>query len=281
MEVYKNIKKLRPVIKEKKCQEQTIGFVPTMGALHDGHLELIKNSVRNNDVTICSIYVNPTQFNNPDDLKNYPRDLDADLLKLEKTGCDIVFVPETEEMYPYTPLLEVRFGYLENVMEGKYRPGHFKGVGIIVSKLLNIVQPDNAYFGRKDLQQYTLIRHLAKELFFDSNIIPVDTIRENSGLAMSSRNLLLGSDELPHATDLYKALISARKELINKKSVEEIKERIHLFFKNESPVELEYFEIVDTSTLLPVADCKESEDISICIAGYLGKVRLIDNMSLF
>ncbi|NJN25705.1 MAG: pantoate--beta-alanine ligase [Cyclobacteriaceae bacterium] len=281
MEVFREIQGLRHFLSAYKQQRKSIGFVPTMGALHQGHLELVRKSMSQNDITVCSIFVNPTQFNNPSDLEKYPRDVDADLAKLEKISCGVVFLPDVDEMYDKEIFVNIHFGYLENVMEGKFRPGHFKGVGLIVAKLFNVVLPSRAYFGTKDLQQLAIITQLCRELLFDIEIIPVQTVREPDGLAMSSRNELLSSSERPQATDLYKALLFAREKLIDKESVESVKKNVRDFFESDSAVELEYFEIVNTDDLQNISDIGEAKRVSLCLAGYLGKVRLIDNISLY
>ena len=280
MEIYSGIAVLREFIGQSKDEKKSIGFVPTMGALHDGHLELIRKSKRQNDVTVCSIFVNPTQFNNPSDLKNYPRNTEEDLKLLSSLNCDAVFLPPNEVIYEESPITSFDFGYLEQIMEGKYRPGHFKGVALVVSKLFNIVRPHRAYFGKKDLQQLTIIQTMVRELFFDVQIIPVETVRESDGLAMSSRNLLLNEEERNEATGIYKALSSAKEKLINNENIESVKKFVHDFFTNQSSINLEYFEVVNRVTLKDVEQINESKEVSLCIAGYLGKVRLIDNMSL-
>lgn len=260
-------------------QKKSIGFVPTMGALHQGHLQLVRQCLAENEIAICSIFVNPTQFNNPEDLANYPRNTDADLAILRSLNCQAVFCPDEKELYPGQPLINFSFGYLENVMEGKYRPGHFKGVGLVVSKLLNIIGPSRAYFGQKDLQQLTIVRRMVAELDFDTEVIAVPTVRESDGLAMSSRNQLLTASQRDKATDLYKALLAAKQKLITGMSVMSVKAEVEAFFKNSSDIELEYFEIVGSNDLKIVDDVFTDEKISLCIAGYLGKVRLIDNLS--
>jgi pantoate--beta-alanine ligase len=280
MKIFTEISEIRRFSRLAKMQKKSIGFVPTMGALHQGHLNLIRESISRDDVSICSIFVNPTQFNNPEDLEKYPRDLDSDAKLLEDANCDAVFLPSVKTMYQENRILNFSFGYLEEVMEGKYRPGHFQGVGLVVSKLFNIVEPDRAYFGEKDLQQLTLIKVLTRELNFAIDIVPVKTMREPDGLAMSSRNLLLSMEERAHAAGLYKALTKAKNKLLAGKSVILVREFVTDYFKNHSPIDLEYFEIVGTENLKSIEDTKAEKDISLCIAGYLGKVRLIDNMSL-
>jgi len=251
-----------------------------MGALHEGHLELIKTSRRQNDITICSIFVNPTQFNNQGDLEDYPRETKSDIDKLDSVNCDAVFIPSVAIMYEKNFVMNFDFGYLEKIMEGKYRPGHFKGVGLIVAKLFNIVEPDKAYFGEKDLQQLAIIKILTNALLFNIEIIPVNTVREQDGLAMSSRNLLLSEKERPYAIELYKALIIAKEKLNRGENVISVKKHVNDLFKINSEIKLEYFEIVNTSNLGNIDEILDGIEVSLCIAGYLGKVRLIDNISL-
>lgn len=280
MVIITEIPALRQYISYAKSTNKSIGFVATMGALHDGHLSLIKSSVAKNDLTVCSIFVNPTQFNNKSDLENYPRQTENDISLLAKSNCDMVFMPSTESIYRDNFLLSFNFGYLEETMEGKFRPGHFGGVGLIVTKLFNLVTPDRAYFGKKDLQQLTLIKILAEELFFDIEIVAVDTVREKNGLAMSSRNSLLSDNEKQDASQLHQALLKARKKLIDGDSVIAVKHYIKTYFDNNSAIDLEYFEIVDSLSLRNIDKVEVTELVSLCIAGYLGKVRLIDNLSL-
>ncbi len=280
MKIYSEIEGIREFLKENKLQKKSLGFVPTMGALHEGHLELIRKSVAQNDLTVCSIFVNPTQFNNPNDLNNYPREVESDLEKINRLNCNAAFIPPANKMYEENFIMNFDFGYMEEIMEGRFRPGHFKGVGLIVSKLFNIILPDRAYFGKKDLQQLALIKTMTKELLFDVDIIPVDTVRENDGLAMSSRNKLLSASERPHATDIYKALTTAKKKLNSGESVLSVKEYTQNFFSKTSKIKLEYFEVVNTADLRNITEIQAGNEVSLCIAGYLGKVRLIDNISL-
>lgn len=281
MKIFSDIQELRHYIRQIKHQGKTLGFVPTMGALHAGHLDLIISSTNQNDITICSIFVNPTQFNNQDDLKNYPRNTEIDIATLEAAKCDVLFIPLVADMYEKDFLLNFQFGYLEEIMEGKYRPGHFKGVGLIVAKLFNIVEPDKAYFGKKDLQQLTIIKKLTKELLFDIDIVQVETVREVDGLAMSSRNKLLTKEERKNAIDLHSSLVDAKQKLIEGESVASVQNHIQFFFNSDSKIDLEYFEIVYTSDLKKVVEIRGNDEVSLCIAGYLGKVRLIDNISLY
>lgn len=280
MEIISEIQTLRHYIRQMKGQDKSIGFAPTMGALHDGHLELIRASTNENDITICSIFVNPTQFNNPKDLENYPQDTHHDIEKLIGAKCNALFIPSVELMYEKEPVLNFQFGYLEEIMEGKCRPGHFKGVGLIIAKLFNLIEPNKAYFGTKDLQQLTIIRKLTNELFFDIEIVPVNTVRESDGLAMSSRNRLLSAEERKSSINLYHALLTAKRKLNEGESVESVQNHIVNYFKSDPNIELEYFEIVSSADLRKISEIDKKNEVSLCIAGQLGKVRLIDNISL-
>jgi pantoate--beta-alanine ligase len=280
MKIFTKINEIRHFSRQTKISGNSVGFVPTMGALHQGHLSLIDASKVRDEVSVCSIFVNPTQFNNPEDLEKYPRNITADLEMLDAKNCDAVFIPSVEDIYENIPMLKFSFGYLEEIMEGKFRPGHFSGVGLIVSKLFNIVEPDRAYFGEKDLQQLTLIKIMTKELNFEVEIVPVRTEREASGLAMSSRNLLLSEVEKKQAANLYKILMQAKHKLLAGESIASVKSFVDDFFNYSNTVRLEYFEIVNTENLKNIGDIREAESVSLCIAGYLGKVRLIDNISL-
>lgn len=281
MEVIREIDPLRKFLDKRRKEGKSIGLVPTMGALHSGHLKLVEASVAETDVTVCSIFVNPTQFNNAEDLKHYPRNIEDDLSKLEAADCQVVFIPSDEEIYKKQSIIKFSFGYLEEIMEGKYRPGHFNGVGLIVSKLFNIVEPDHAYFGQKDLQQFALVNALVEELNFDIKLHCVKTVREDDGLAKSSRNQRLNNDQRKISLIFYKALCEAADLLQKGTPVTQTKENISKIFKLNNKAKLEYFEIVDSNTLLPVKDVKEHENVSLCIAGYIGNIRLIDNISLF
>jgi pantoate--beta-alanine ligase len=261
----------------KSFQNKSIGFVPTMGALHEGHIALIKKSVAKNDLTVCSIFVNPTQFNNPEDLKKYPRTLDEDCKMLEEAGCDVVFAPTAEEMYPNLPQIKLNFGYLEEIMEGKFRPGHFNGVGIVVAKLFHIVKPNKTYFGQKDIQQVAVINRLIKDLSFDLEMIVCDTIRENDGLAMSSRNRRLSNEARDLAPKIYESLKLGEKLLLAGESTESVKSKVSEFFLNYPEFELEYYEITDFESLESISEHSPKRRTAIIIAAHLGGVRLIDN----
>ncbi len=257
---------------------QVIGFVPTMGALHQGHLSLIFSSKKENQKTVCSIFVNPTQFNNPEDFEKYPVSMEEDLHMLEKAGCDLVFVPSAQEMYPNLTQLRFQFGALGSTMEGAFRPGHFHGVALVVLKLFNLVLPNRAYFGQKDFQQYLIIKHLVDSLFLNIELRCMPIIREENGLAMSSRNRRLSKEGKDKAGIIYQAL-ELSKELFSKNiSISEIQtEVLNLFKLNE--VEIEYFQMIDTQDISKPIDHHTSE-IAICIAAYIEGVRLIDNTLL-
>lgn len=280
MEIFRDTPGLRSYLKSVRKRNLKLGLVPTMGALHTGHIALIDSSLKDCDLTVCSIFVNPLQFNNPEDYAKYPKALETDLKMLEQSGCHVVFVPEVQDLYSDSRVVNFKFGYLETTMEGEFRPGHFNGVGLIVLKLFNIVQPDNAYFGKKDLQQYVIIQKMTDELSLDINIIGVDTVRDENGLALSSRNQRLSDAEKNEALIFYRSLCRAKDRLLNDVSVKEIKSEISEVFRKPGNTKLEYLEIVHSDTLRPVKNKFEKTNVSICIAGYVGKVRLIDNISI-
>ncbi len=260
----------------------SIGFVPTMGALHDGHLNLIRRSKQENDLTVCSIFVNPIQFNNKEDLAKYPRTLERDSLLLEELGCDIVFVPEADEMYPESEPVDLNldFGMLDKVMEGKFRPGHFNGVAIVVKKLFDIVQPTRAYFGKKDFQQLAVIKYLVKTLNLPVEIVPCETVRDPDGLAMSSRNTRLSASDRNLAPGIYKVLQKVRMEAGNI-SVNELLTWAVRKIEEHPGFRVEYLEIADNETLMPVENWDNlARDVAF-VAVFVGDVRLIDNIELF
>jgi pantoate--beta-alanine ligase len=272
---------LSDFISNQRNSRKKIGFVPTMGALHDGHLALIRRAKAETDVVVVSIFVNPTQFNNADDLKNYPRTFESDEKKLIGVQTDVLFFPSVEEMYPTGEEVNkvYDFGTLENVMEGKHRPGHFKGVAQIVSKLFRIVNPDRAYFGEKDFQQLAVIRELVKKLNSAVKIIGCPTIRESDGLAMSSRNVLLTEDERKRAPGIAKALFFVRSNW-KQFSLKEIQERAIHEIESATGGIVEYLEVADEENLQPVHQADFSKPLRVFTAVKLGKVRLIDNVPL-
>ena len=281
MQIFREIDPLKAFLVEKRMHAQTIGFVATMGALHEGHLELIRNSQNENSTTICSIFVNPSQFNNPADLLKYPRTLESDIQKLEKVGCDALFCPEVETMYgAQQSFVKFDFGYLDKVMEGEFRPGHFSGVALVVSKLFHIVEPDVAYFGQKDWQQFAVIKQLVRDLKFNVRLKSVPTLREASGLAMSSRNERLTAEQREKAAIINGVLKEAIRQLKNGKSVSYIKEDAKAKLVQDPEIRLEYLEVADSENLKPLNSVSESDKPIICIAAFVGEVRLIDNMFL-
>lgn len=277
MQVFEKIHNLQDTIKVLKKSGKIIGFVPTMGALHNGHIKLVEKSVCENDITVVSIFVNPIQFNNKEDLEKYPRTLKDDLTKLSSTGCDIVFVPDEKEMYPEKINEIYNFGHLECLMEGSFRPGHFNGVAIVVKRLFEIVKPNNAYFGEKDYQQLLIIRELVKNYRIPVNVISHPIVREDDGLAMSSRNQRLSHEERSLAPFIFQTLKKAKE---NSKTMSPIE--LKYWVINEinaiTKFRLEYFEILDAETLNYILDWNEAERIIGFIAVYLGNVRLIDNI---
>ena len=258
----------------------TVGLVPTMGALHSGHLSLIEASVSEADITVCSIFVNPIQFTNKKDLEKYPRTLEKDKELLESAGCQVLFCPSVEEMYPQTTFTKLSFGLLEEVMEGFYRPEHFQGVGLVVSKFFNIVQPDLAFFGQKDLQQCRIIQQLTEDLFFPIKIVVVPTVREEDGLAMSSRNVRLNPEQRKVANSFYKALCLGRDLLLEGAEKSKVSREVETYLESIPELQLEYFCIADGGTLQPIKDVSSHRQLALCIAGYVGDVRLIDNLLL-
>lgn len=259
----------------------TIGFVPTMGALHQGHLSLLKESLKNNSITVISIFVNPTQFNNPEDLKKYPRTLDNDIEKI-KTISDkiLVYAPTVEDIYEgKTVSQHYNFEGLENQMEGKFRPGHFDGVGTVVKRLFEIVKPTNAYFGEKDFQQLQIVKKLVEKEHLKVKIIGCPIFREANGLAMSSRNERLTTEEKEKAAIIFKTINEA-KQLFGTKSAKEVIEFVEKKFKNNPVFDLEYFEIADETTLLSCKRKSKNKKYRAFIALFVNKIRLIDTISL-
>lgn len=279
MQVFKEIKSLQKEL-NSKGQNKSVGFVPTMGALHQGHLSLVKSARAENDIVVASIFVNPTQFNNASDLENYPKTLDEDLRMLEAIGCDLVFTPSVAEMYAENVSSEVfSFDGLEHEMEGKFRAGHFDGVGTIVRRLFEIVNPTNAYFGEKDFQQLQIIRTMVRNLELPVNIIGCPIFRENDGLAMSSRNTRLTKEHRIVAPMIFKVL-SEVKSRFGTENVNDIVQWVDNEFKREPLLELEYFEIADERTLKSVSNFEKNGNYRAFIAVFAGEIRLIDNISL-
>ena len=277
MKVIRTISSLKQQLDDERNAEKSIGLVPTMGALHAGHIALVNRCVAENDVCVVSIFVNPTQFNDKNDLLKYPRTLEADYKLLKAAGCSIVFVPEITEIYPEPDTRIFNFGHLEQVMEGVFRPGHFNGVAQIVSKLFDIVQPDKAYFGEKDFQQLAIIREMTKQLQLNTIIVPCLIVREKDGLAMSSRNARLNAFERESAGKISETLFKSR-SFAGKIPIMELKQRVIEAINKVPVLRTEYFEMVDGNTLQPVSTWEDSDYIVGCIAVFCGEVRLIDNI---
>jgi len=277
MKVFKNISELKDVLFKERSAGKSVGFVPTMGALHKGHVSLVENAVGENDIVVVSIFVNPTQFNDKTDLKNYPRTPEKDIEMLEKAGAHYIFMPDEHEVYPEPDTRQFNFGLLEKVMEGAHRPGHFNGVAQVVSKLFYIVEPHRAYFGQKDFQQLAIIRQLVKQLSLAVEIISCPIVRESDGLAMSSRNLLLEPEVREAAPLIYKTLAEAKGK-VNSLSVNELTAWVEENINKNPYLSVEYFSLSDSSTLQPIEKWSDSSSIIGCIAVKAGKIRLIDNV---
>jgi pantoate--beta-alanine ligase len=277
VEIIKYKKDLGSKLSTFRDQKLSIGFVPTMGALHAGHISLIEICRKENDIVVSSVFVNPTQFNDKNDLARYPRMPEKDFSMLQAAGCDIVFYPEVAEMYPEEDKRIFHFGTLEEVMEGAHRPGHFNGVAQIVSKLFDSVMPTNAYFGDKDFQQLAIIKQLVKDLRYNINIVACPIVREPDGLAMSSRNLLLGTNERQAAPLIY-ASLKKTVELQYSHDIAELKNWVCKQIDANPFLKIEYFEIVDELTLQPVKSWQEKVNKVGCIAVRAGNIRLIDNV---
>lgn len=274
------IKEAREYVAGVKARGAGIGFVPTMGALHEGHLELVRAAGKDYQEVIVSIFVNPIQFNNQEDLQKYPRTLESDLRQLQSTPCTMVFAPSVEEMYPEPDQTVIDFGPIESVMEGKFRPGHFRGVGIVVKKFFEIITPDEAFFGEKDFQQLAIIKKLVSLFSIPVKITGCATIRENDGLAMSSRNQRLTPEERKIAPFIYQALQKAAEDYswftpqgLEKMIIGEIEQNPEL--------RVEYVAVADATTLMPFNDWEDVNEAVVCVAVFLGQVRLIDNMRLY
>lgn len=278
MEVVTKIADLQKKIAEIRINGGTVGLVPTMGALHNGHLELVKRCVAENSICVVSVFVNPTQFNDKNDLLHYPRTLDADCRLLESAGCAIAFAPEVEEMYPVEDTRVFNLGAVAEVMEGKYRPGHFNGVAQIVSKLFDAVQPDRAYFGEKDFQQIAVIRSMVKLLNYPVEIVACPIVREDDGMALSSRNLRLTPEQRKNAVSISQTLFKSR-TFAEQHSVAETIDYVVNTLNSVPDLDVEYFEIVNGNTLLSVNDWSDSDYIVGCVTVYCGEVRLIDNIA--
>ncbi|HEX8018070.1 MAG TPA: pantoate--beta-alanine ligase [Flavobacterium sp.] len=268
-------------LKTIKTTNSTVGFVPTMGALHQGHLALMQRSLKENNDTVVSIFVNPTQFNNPEDLEKYPRTLEEDVKKMRGLSDKIIlYAPSVDDIYEGNTMSQsFDFDGLENQMEGKFRPGHFNGVGTIVKRLFEIVSPTNAYFGEKDFQQLQIVKKMVEKHNLSVNVVGCPIFREENQLAMSSRNERLTPEERKEAAIIYKTLTEA-KEVFRTKSPQETIEFVENSFRDNERFELEYFVIADESTLLPVEDKIKDKNYRAFIAVFVNSIRLIDTISL-
>jgi pantoate--beta-alanine ligase len=280
MLLFKKVKDLSAFIRRQKSKKARIGFVPTMGALHEGHLSLLRTAGTESDITICSVFVNPTQFNEQKDLDAYPRTPHKDIHLLHKVGCDVLFMPEADEIYPpgLDTQLELDLHPLDTVMEGAFRPGHFEGVAQVVKRLLDIVQPDRLYMGQKDFQQLTIIQHMIRQLELPTELVSCPIKREENGLAMSSRNVRLSKELQDRASVIYQTLMKAKSWIREMKPSEVEKKALEsLSIPGFRP---EYFKIVDPLTLMEVSNVENLQSPIACTAVWAGEVRLIDNMFL-
>ncbi len=277
MEVFQKVAEISEQVVLLKASGHTIGLVPTMGALHQGHLSLIDEAKKQTDIVIVSIFVNPTQFNDPKDLEKYPRDLEKDKAVLKNIGCNILFAPTVKDIYPEEDTRVFDFGNIDKVMEGMHRPGHFNGVAQVVSKLFEIVKPHKAFFGMKDFQQVAVINEMVKQLNLDVKIVECPIVREIDGLAMSSRNQLLKPEIRKIVPIIADSLLESRK-FAESNNVNETNKFVTEKINSESLLKIEYFEIVDGDTLQPVEDWAQSDYIVGCVAVFAGEVRLIDNV---
>jgi len=278
IQVIRSKSDLKKAVKKNKISHKSVGLIPTMGALHQGHLSLVQMSKKHYDITVVTIFVNPTQFNNKADLLTYPKTEAADIELLKEADCDIVFVPDTKEIYENEVVVNLNFGYLEHILEGKHRSGHFGGVGIIVMKLFGLVEPTGAFFGQKDLQQFRVISTLVTDFDLPVKLHLAPIIREANGVAMSSRNRRLNDVELKIASTIYSTLQLAKAQLKQGSTQENILENVAAIFGLENGLELEYFEIVDAKTLQHKITLNEGDRLALCVAAIVADVRLIDNI---
>lgn len=277
MKVVHTIKDLQAELTALRAQGKKVGLVPTMGALHAGHASLVKRSVSENGVTVVSVFVNPTQFNDKNDLEKYPRTLDADCRLLEECGADFAFAPSVSEMYPEPDTRQFSYAPLDTVMEGAFRPGHFNGVCQIVSKLFNAVQPNRAYFGEKDFQQLAIIREMVRQLKYNLEIVGCSIVREEDGLALSSRNARLSAVEREYALNISQTLFKSC-TFAKSHPVAETQKFVEDAIAAAPGLRLEYFEIVDGTTLQKITDWEDTDYAVGCITVFCGEVRLIDNI---
>jgi pantoate--beta-alanine ligase len=277
MNIIQSVAQMSHIMQEYRSQDVSIGFVPTMGALHEGHLALVRKSLLENDLTVVSIFVNPLQFNNPDDFLKYPQMPEKDRMMLEQVGCNVLFTPVKDEIFPSDFQKTFQLGFLDTVMEGAFRPGHFQGVARVVYRLFEIVQPHRAYFGLKDYQQFMVISKVVAPFFKDLKICGLETVRENSGLALSSRNLRLTAAQY-HEASQVPGLLKVAAGMLGQKSPDEIRKWFELELSKFSELRLEYLEFAHAETLQPYINGDSPSSYRIFVSFYAGDVRLIDNM---
>lgn len=280
MTIFKEAAALARYLQKQRTMQQKTGFIPTMGALHEGHLALVQEARQHTSITVCSIFVNPTQFNDPNDYKKYPNTLDKDIYQLEKAGTDILFLPSVDEMYPHGihGLEHYDLGYLETVLEGQYRPGHFQGVCQVMSRLLQKVQPDELFMGQKDYQQCMVVQWLLQHLKMNTRFVAVPTIREKDGLAMSSRNMRLPEADRKKAPAIYQALEHIRRHITPGSLTPLLQEARNLLEKEG--FNIDYVAVADANSLSPTDTWDGKQSLVALIAAFLGEVRLIDNMQV-
>ena len=278
MKIFNSRQAIHNYLNELRASGKSIGFVPTMGALHDGHLSMIKLAKQKADVIVCSIFVNPTQFTDKKDLENYPRPVDDDIRKLEEVNCHVLFIPGVNEMYSSDEKWNIELGNLDKILEGKIRPGHYQGVTQIVKKLFDTINPHYAFFGQKDYQQFMVISYMVKKLFVKIKLILCPIIRETDGLAMSSRNIYLSPDDRKNALALFKALNKV-KEQFKSKAIPQIKKEVESYLKSAPGIEIEYFEIFNANSFVATSS-KRPVSLIALVAAKVGSIRIIDNMIL-
>ena len=278
MKIFNSRQSVHNYLNELRASGKSIGFVPTLGALHDGHLSMIKLAKQKADVIVCSIFVNPTQFTDKKDLENYPRPVDDDIRKLEEVNCHVLFIPGVNEMYSSDEKWNIELGNLDKILEGKIRPGHYQGVTQIVKKLFDTINPHYAFFGQKDYQQFMVISYMVKKLFVKIKLILCPIIRETDGLAMSSRNIYLSPDDRKNALALFKALNKV-KEQFKSKAIPQIKKEVESYLKAAPGIEIEYFEIFNANSFVATSS-KRPVSLIALVAAKVGSIRIIDNMIL-
>jgi pantoate--beta-alanine ligase len=278
LKIFNSRQAVHNYLNELRASGKSIGFVPTMGALHAGHLSLIKLARQKADVIVCSIFVNPTQFNDKKDLENYPRPIEDDIRKLEEVNCNVLFIPGVSEMYNSAEKWNMELGNFDNILEGKIRPGHYQGVTQIVKKLFDTINPHYAFFGQKDYQQFMVISYMVKKLRVKTKLVLCPIIRESDGLAMSSRNIYLSPDDRKNALALSKALTKV-KERYKTKTIPQIKKEVESYLKSAPGIEIEYFEIFNGNSFEATSSKRPASLIAL-VAAKVGSIRIIDNMIL-